>query len=350
MDIYIYNLVFIAILAALLDLIKNNVKHINIKKVFVTIICFQLIIIQGLRATSVGTDVDGYVNLLNIMKSSSFSSVFDQRMEFGFVTLVKIISLLQFNTQTYLFILSACIILPLGYTIYKYSDRPFISFYVYITLGFYSASFCTIRQHIAYGTIFLAIGSIKQRKLWKFILIVLFASTIHSSALIFLPSYFLARMKLNKFTVILSAGVIGTVFVFRFMIAEYFINNFYTYYEIVVSSSGTWMIIGVVLLVIGLLTYKKVTFGNDNHIYYNFIITALTIMLLSSVTSNAMRVADFYYIFMILYVPALFKWIPDKRLYLLALYLLLVCLAIIYLILLSRPSGYGIVPYKFFWQ
>lgn len=350
MSIYIYNLMSISILAVLLELSKEKLSCVTRKRVFIIVSCFQLIMIQGLRATYVGTDVNGYINVYNIMRYSNFSDVFNQRMEFGFVSLVKLLTLFNISIQAYLFVLSLFIILPLGYTIYKYSERPFLSFFIYITFGFYSASFCTIRQNIAYGIILLTLGSIKQRKLWKFIIIVLIAWTIHKSALIFLPAYLIVKMKINKTSIILIICAFVVIFMFRYQIADYAINNYFTYYEIVVSNSHSWMLIGIVLLVIGLLRYKYVTLNSDNHIYYVLIAIALSIMIMATVTTNAMRVADYYYIFLILYVPAVFGNIRDKRLLTIVLYILIVCSTIIYILLLSRDSGYGIVPYKFFWE
>lgn len=347
MDIYIYNLVFLSAIATLFATIKN--KNINTKMFFVVIACLQLIIIQGLRAQTVGTDVAGYINIYNKLQFGNFADIFDQRMEVGFCFLVKIISLFEVDDQIYLSILSAFIIIPVGYTIYKYSRHPFLSFYLYITFGFYTASFCAIRQHIAYGIIFLTLGSIRKRKLWKFVFLAFLAITMHKSAIIFLPAYFLSKIRVNKISIGLIPIIFMTVFTFRAEIVEYAINSLFTSYEIVESSSYMWMLLGIILFIFGLLVYKQVTINKDNHIYYTFMVTALLLMSLATITDNAMRMVDYYYIFLILYIPAIVDGFNNKSVKNIIIFLILGCSVIVYYILLSTQTGYGIVPYEFFW-
>lgn len=349
MSIYIYNLVFISVLALLFELVKTRIRTIDTNKIFVIIICIHLIIIQSLRAHTVGTDIPGYIRLYNTMSVSEWTDIFNNRMEFGFCFLVKLITLTKVNIQVYLTILSILIITPVGFTIYRYSAKPYISFYVYITFGFYSASFCTIRQHIAYGIILLTLNSIKERKLFKFFILVILASTIHKSAIIFLPAYFISKIKMNKKNIGLAGFIFAIVFVFRRQIATLAIDYYFDQYEIVVSSSYNWMMLCLMLLIFGMVLYKKVTFYNDNHIYYIFILMSFLLMIIATVTTNAMRVVDYYYIFLILYIPAIFDSLSKKWILVIIGYVFLIFSTLIYLMLFQN-SGYNIVPYNFFWE
>ncbi|MBH0230751.1 EpsG family protein [Halobacillus yeomjeoni] len=351
MYIYIYNIIFVSLLALLIEANKHTLDFKVRKRIFIFITSFHLILIEGLRAPTVGTDVEGYIYVYKNISIGSFSNVFDYRMEFGFVSLLKTLSLFHINIQTLLFLLSIFIILPVGYTIYRYSERPFLSFYSYITFGFYTAAFCTIRQHIAYGLVLLTLGSIKERKLLKFLLIVLLASIIHRSALVFLPAYFIGNINLTKKKFILVFfSLFIIIFSLRIPITEFAIENYFIHFEIVMTNSYSWLAIGVLLLITGLFRYKQVTYNNDNYIYYNFTATALLLMIMASVTSNALRIVDFYYIFLILFIPSIFNKIQDKKLLVIVIYTLLSILGVMYIILLSKDSGYGITPYKFFWQ
>ena len=83
-------------------------------------------------------------------------------------------------------------------TIYKYSEHALLSVLLYLGLAIYYASFCLIRQNIAVSIILCSFGFIKKKKTVKAILVVLFASLFHYSALVFIPVLLLMRVRLSK--------------------------------------------------------------------------------------------------------------------------------------------------------
>lgn len=79
--------------------------------------------------------------------------------------------------------------------LYKYSRLIDLSLYVYITSGMYLTSMNGIRQYLAAAIMFAATKYIFDGSWKKYILMVLLASTIHQSALVLIPIYFLIRRK-----------------------------------------------------------------------------------------------------------------------------------------------------------
>lgn len=81
------------------------------------------------------------------------------------------------------------------YVLYKYSRLFEISIYLYITSGLYIVSMNGIRQFLASAIVFAATKYLFEGSWQKYFLVVAFASTLHESALILIPIYFIVRRK-----------------------------------------------------------------------------------------------------------------------------------------------------------
>jgi transmembrane protein EpsG len=79
--------------------------------------------------------------------------------------------------------------------LYKYSRMFELSAYVYITSGMYLVSMNGLRQFLTAAIVFTATKFLIDGSWKRYILVVLFASTLHESALILIPIYFLVRFK-----------------------------------------------------------------------------------------------------------------------------------------------------------
>jgi transmembrane protein EpsG len=80
-------------------------------------------------------------------------------------------------------------------TFFQYSRMVDLSVYVFITSGLYVVSMNGIRQFLAAALVFAATKYIFTGSWLKYFLVVLVASTIHQSALLLIPIYFIVRRK-----------------------------------------------------------------------------------------------------------------------------------------------------------
>ncbi|WP_077623696.1 EpsG family protein [Sediminibacillus massiliensis] len=96
---------------------------------------------------------------------------------------------------------------------YQYSRLIELSFFVFITSGWFLVSMNGIRQCLAAAIAFIAIRYIIKGNWVKYFLVIIIASLFHQSALILLPIYFLVRVKAwSKATVgIITVAVIIAV-------------------------------------------------------------------------------------------------------------------------------------------
>lgn len=77
----------------------------------------------------------------------------------------------------------------------RYSPLPWMSLFFYLTLQFFAHSMNLFRQSIAATICLLAYPFLKKRKLLPFALVVLLAAAFHTSALFFLPFYWILNWK-----------------------------------------------------------------------------------------------------------------------------------------------------------
>ena len=348
MIIYILNLVSVLFYAFVFSVSK---KKYNSKKFLVVLLTAQLITILALRNSTVGVDIPGYVRFFQNTPILNFQQFMAHRWELGFKLLNKAISLFTSNEQVFLTIIATLTIIPVGRFIYKYSKMPFLSFALYISFNFYSFVFSGLRQGIAYGIVLISYDFIVNRKLSKFIICILFASLFHRSALIFLPAYFLVKFKINYKSLGIVVITNGILYLFRKQIFEFAIQQFYPSYEVVVSSSISWMILGIIITILGLLFYKNVVgISSQNNDLYVIMITGVSLMIFATVGTNVMRMADYYYLFIIIFIPEVMNSIKDKGLVMLGGYLVVISTLVLHLWFLTYADTYQMVPYIFFWK
>jgi hypothetical protein len=366
MKIYIINLVLIIFLAILFSFTRKfNSKR--GKKTFILIVTIQLILMQGLRAYTVGTDTYQYLNFYNLVKITDWGIILDHRFEIGYKIFSILCSVIRLSDQAFLFANSAMMYIPLAIFIYKYSNSPFLSYYLYICLGFFGASFCTLRQSIAYSIILFSLTFIKERKLVSFLIIVFIASSFHFSALFFLPAYFLSKIRLDtkKFIMIILLSIVSLPVIEE--ISYFIISKLLPEYDVIINTSYNWFAMNMMIFLFLFKYYKQVTKEdidiklykektvaieqiNNTSAFYVLTLVGILIMLFATTFTNAMRIVNYYYIFIIVLIPTVIKNIKNHK-YRVMIYMgFLVCISIIYMYFLSTPSDYQYVPYMFFWE
>ena len=349
MVIYIFNLLSIWVYSIFYDVLKNYCKNEKmIKTILVSLITLQMVCLLAFRDETVGVDTQGYVYKFKyIFPIMDYEQFMDYRFEIGFKILTKIISVFTENEHIYLFIIALLSIIPVALLIYKHSKLPFLSFSLYVSLNYYAFTFSGLRQAIAYGIIFISYNYICEKKIMKFALSVILASFFHKSALIFLPAYFFSNLKINKFTLFGIFILDVLVFIFSreiFLIAS---GVFYDSYEIVESLSINWLLLCLTIVISSMPFYRNlISISKYNNSLYVFSIIGVSIMLLAIVGTNVMRVADYYFMFVIILIPEVIYSLQDKRFAIFCRYLLVFFMLFLYLWFLNQ-DGFEIVPYTF---
>ena len=150
------------------------------------IIVLIMILTFGLRDVSVGTDTKNYSQMFNLINSEGNNGILiSEVIEPGWLLLNKLVYFLGGQWDTMIFISGILVLSPIFWTLWNYTENPFLSLLLYFLLGYYFSSFNILRQMIAVSIVFLAYSKYFQdKKLFSYLILVIIASSFHLSALI----------------------------------------------------------------------------------------------------------------------------------------------------------------------
>ena len=236
--------------------------------------------------------------------------VFDGGRNFGFAWLSKLLSLISNgNFQILLIVIAVITEIAVAVIIYRYSPAPWLSYLLWNCFGFYLFGFSAIKQALAMALLMLAFIGIMEEKPKEFLFWTALAGCIHAPALIFLPAYWMAKSRLSIQKLISYGVCAGLVFLFRNQIVV-FVSNFYydeTDFMINEHVGGRFLMIAA-LLVVGVIL--RGFSGKDFSKLFNLMFVAALIQMFSGFDNVFTRLTDYYFQFVILYLPVMFY--PEK--------------------------------------
>lgn len=305
-----------------------------------------LTLLAGLRDRYVGTDTWNYTQPFNPNYDNS-TLVLDANVEYGYQIFVYLINYLTNDYYWYLIGIALISITLMVYAIRKYSIDYILSVYIYITFGFYTFLFNTVRQAIALAILFYGIKFFLEKKLIKYLVVVLIASLFHISAWIMIPFYFIVHFKfkveIKAILIFISSAILSSM-VIQYMSAS---NQRYEQYTQESEHAGGYLLlffysfIAVFLYIFG----KRLRVNNKNYslleqLYFCGLMFVIPIALLGTDPSGPQRVLYNFSVYLILLIPMLLRDQFNKSIYIGLFYIL----AFIYFMMITY-SLYGIYPY-----
>lgn len=184
------------------------------KNLFSMIALVLLCCFVGLRDWNVGIDTMQYAYHFDIVSYTASHGM--EMTEWGFFKFMFFIRYwMGWNFQTLLFLLGTLNIFSLIYNLRRYSTNIYLGIIIYLTLGLFTMNLSGMRQSFAIALCFLSVPLIEQRRLIPFLLLIGAAFTIHNSAVVFLPVYFLWGIRINRFQGLALLIVTLLAFVYR---------------------------------------------------------------------------------------------------------------------------------------
>lgn len=202
------------------------------------IISFYLVFSVGLRSQTIGIDSPSYVDFFE--KSSLFSLqelFYRTNTEWGFLLINKYLSFWKIPYGIFFLVVSVVSIIPVMQYIYRDSKYPLLSLIIYFSIV-YPWTYSAMRQCMAIGLTTFSIKFIKNRRFFLFLLVVLLASSIHKTAIIFLPMYFTNRIPFNKKMVFIVLAVCCLVLAYRSVVGEWMTKYARILYEVDSTTGG----------------------------------------------------------------------------------------------------------------
>lgn len=333
----------------------------KIRIAYVIVVSFILILQSGLRNWAVGPDTYAYYMWFEDIKYEEWDFLFGKFLMFyqkgigkdpGYEITVKFFQIFSGDYQVYLFLIAILWFSSLGFFLIKFTTNfkqliPAYIFYLVMFFSFYSIT--GIRQTIAMSLCVFSLYWIDKRKFLPVFLLILLASTLHKSSLIFILAYFIYPLKHTKLIYIASFLVFPIIFSLKNVIFNFLISS--SGYELYdeFEGAGTYvfssllMLLGFFVLLQNkdLLKINEKTQGILNIFAMAIILTPLTF-----VNPNAMRIVMYFSFFIVIIIPYLIESYNYKGLQVRKIVSLLVYILLIILFIRTNSS----FEYKFFWQ
>jgi len=355
---------FVLFLILIIGKLFSNGKAVSVnsdanRKKYIKIISFILILQSGLRNVAVGADTYAYFLTFEDSKKTSWNQIYQAIIDYyrygiskdpGFLVFEKLCSLVG-NYQVYLFIIALLFFTALGNFIYKNTNRlsdVIMAFVIYSVLFYSFFSITGHRQTIATAAALYSFEFIKKRKLVPFLLLLLLASTIHKSVLIFIPFYFICLINKTKLIYIFTLLLFPVFMIIRNSLALYFqsIGGYKEYEQFEGAGTYTFTIMFLFISIVALIRNKSILKQNSQtRYYYNAFAIALLFLPLTWINPNMMRVVQYFSIFMLLLIPEIINSLGDFSLKLRNDARVVVIIVLIVLFIQSSSP-----PYGFFWE
>lgn len=348
-------ILFFSVLIYGLNSSKKLSNKINKRQNMIFLFCSFLILVffSGFRGDFT-SDYKNYTSLFHTYNLYSLPEVLtiNSYQEKGYVVFSRLIG--EFTSDPmYLMLFSSILIVLLFFKEFKReSSIVWLSTLLFINIGAYYTSFNIMRHIMAVAIIFAGSKFTYNREFFKFLVVVLIASSFHTVAFVFIPFYFILNIKYNKrnFIAITLGSVITTIFI-RDILNIIFRFGFQRYanYEYGMTGSNLTSAVVPIAILLFVLFYKnsinlkkikaKIWF-NATFYYAIFSVLGLRIQMIQ-------RFAEFFAPYILLLIPLVISNIKNKNQKIIYYYLIVTFLiAYNYIVL----SGTGYDPYYFIWN
>lgn len=281
------------------------------------ILSLVLILVAGFRYY-VGTDFGTYFQ----RDVPSWSQVFYNVVHFkegGFSFLTKIANLWGHNGQNLIFLCSFITVGVYCRAIYKFSFMYLSAILLYLFMGEWQGSFNAVRQYVAAAILFAGHRFILQRRLRKYVVVVLFAALFHKTAIIMLIPYYILTKKPNHAQLVrLAIAAIAIRFSYGFLfdaVEELKGADLATEEDPYLYNSVNPLRILVAFIPVGIYTLMcpKVFFTREQVFYINACLFHSFTMLAAAGSCYLARVGSYTSAMTIIGFGTLFQMIEKKR-------------------------------------
>ena len=225
----------------------------------------------------------------------------------------------EYGYDVLLFLIALFSAYTLGKLIAMYSSSSYWSYLMYLSMGFYAFTLSGLKQTIAMSFCCLAMIALLQDNIKRFLIMVGLGALFHAPALVFLVAYPFSRKKFDKWYVIVVATLMTVMYLYRNQLV-YFFEDAYRSEAAAdamlareVSGVGG-RFIGMMLIMMLAMMLRPLTL--KDRIYtkvFNMMVLAAAFQMMSVFNNTYTRLADYFYQFVVLFVPMFMQPITSKK-------------------------------------
>lgn len=288
----------------------------NITKTFFIVVSAILIFVAGCRYC-VGTDYGSYLRGFEKYAAEFWPKLLELN-EPGIRFIAKIVTLFRGSATIFLFVCAFITVALFLATIYKNTDMLLLATLLYIFLGCWHGCFNGVRQYLAAAIIFSGITFIKERKFWKYALVVFIAFLFHASAIIMIFPYFMAYNKIN-FRNIALLIIASIIILFSFSELLNFVgfilrDEITTEYEYITRSVNIIrVLVAIAPAAFFLFAYAGRPLSKEQRLWINFLIINGIVMLATSNSAYFARMGIYTASFSAISIAELIKGLYKRE-------------------------------------
>lgn len=294
------------------------------KRIKLLLALVPIFIYAAIRGNGIG-DYFNYINRGAYI--SNFIEIFtkDIGMEVGYKFFAYIIKFMGLPRQTIIIVFNTISALCLSRYIKKYSQHWTMSVLLYLPI-FFQFEMHAARTGVAISIVFLGMKYIEERRLFKYIFIVLLASCFHTTASIAIVLYWLYNIKIEEKLggIIIIAALTFSLFVgidkiVSSILSNLHLNNILAKYSAYSSSTEYGYAMEIYdprilmgILIFGVCVVYMITENKNDSFSLNciFLYTVLLILFREH-TFIAYRISSYFYLPLIILIP---KLVSENRL------------------------------------
>ena len=273
---------------------------------------FMILFIFSALRMDFGNDYDSYKSIYEIIKSTGTNSLYDDN------PLFVLLNKLSPTFQWFIAVTSFIFLFAVYKLIKKNVEEEYHGLALLLFLlnpYMFLINLSSIRQSIALALFIWAISFAVKRKLIPYVLLVFAASLFHTSAIVLLPFYFLAKPKkvsrvfLIVFIIILAALVLNP-FSYDWMLKlfEEFLSDtrYDRYFEEARGNGLAATAVAVMYLIYMLLNIRRI--DGKAAAYAKLYLVSTAISVLAYKTNMFTRFDNYFIIFGLITIPSIIQW------------------------------------------
>ena len=283
-------------------------------KYFLFIAFFEFFLILAFRKPI--SDMIKYCQYYSIIGETSWKDLIYFSWEKGYIFLNKILYMINHSEQFFIIVTSALGLIGPYYFIKRYSKNYLMSVLLFIILSFFGYHYYVLRQMLALSVLLFSIRFIEERKLGKFILCVLLATSLHLTSILFLIGYFIFPLKITKKHFIRVMIIVAILIPLKGVLVKLVALVGYQEYIGVSTSDGynlLIMMLGFLILFYIIASFRSKDKNEENTIFYNQFFLAVMLQVLATSQSVIARIVVDFYIAIIILIPNVIEDLKEEQ-------------------------------------
>ncbi len=311
-----------------------------------------LLFLLGLHSPTLGVDVDGfYIPYFHTSTQEGISFVLVGHIEPLFHAITFVIRTFTDNESIYIFLIALLILLPIIFFFYKESKNPWLAIYFYVSFIIYYFAFSGIRQALAISIVCLGYYYLLKDN-WKFFLLfVLIAFFIHTSALLAVLALPLVKIKISDFSWFVVYGLLTIAILavptLMLTVVDIIFSDTGKYQNTLNEDGGGITLSFLYLAFAALQIFMSLE--NKEKSMVQFTLLLFTIQLTGLRSQYAARIGYYFLPLMFIYITNAIESLKDKDVKVI-LNLFLTGFLLFFFIYSSSGGYLGVIPFKFFWE